>query len=355
MRPVDLIAVALVIGGALVAAALLLARRPAVGGDIAGALAEVAQGMRDLRGDTAVLGERVSAVQARVGAIEQRQELLGQGLARTGTLAEGLRSTAEGIRADLAQAREGLTALQTRASSREGLEQQTADSIRRLEQVIAGTAAKGAAGENLVDLVFSRLPAEWQLRGFRVGNRTVEFALKLPNGLALPIDSKWPATALLEEFIAAAPEEQVRIKGRIEEAVREKAREVTKYLDPELTINFGVAVVPDAVYDLCAGVQGECARMNVALVGYSMFVPYLLLVFQTVLRTSRDIDLEKLAAALASAEQALRAIAEEVEGRLSRTVVMLGNSRDELRVQASRASGQLAAVTSRVEGEGRAK
>ncbi len=346
---------ALVLFGLIVAAgviaAVLLSQRRAGGGDVAGPLGEVAQALQALRGDTAVLGERISAVQTRVGAIEQRQEWLGQDIAKTGVLAQGLKSTADGIRADLATAREGLTALQSRAASREGLEQQTAESIRRLEQVLAGTAAKGAAGENLVDLVFSRLPVEWQLRGFRVGNRTVEFALRLPNGLAMPIDSKWPATALLEEFIAAGPQDRPRIKGRIEEAVREKAREVTKYLDPELTINLGVAVVPDAVYDLCSEVQGDCARMNVALVGYSMFVPYLLLVFQTVLRTSRDLDLEKLAAVLAAAEQSLKAIADEVEGRLSRTLVMLGNSRDELRVQASRATGQLSAVAARMDPE----
>ena len=84
---------------------------------------------------------------------------------------------------------------------------------------------------------------------------------------------------------------------------------------------------------------------------WSISQPYLLLVFQTVLRTSRDLDLEKLAAVLAAAEQSLKAIADEVEGRLSRTLVMLGNSRDELRVQASRATGQLSAVAARVDPE----
>ena len=50
--------------------------------------------------------------------------------------------------------------------------------IRRLETVIAGTQSKGAAGENILDVVFSKLPAEWQVRNFPVGNKSVEFGLR---------------------------------------------------------------------------------------------------------------------------------------------------------------------------------
>ncbi|MGE5595872.1 MAG: DNA recombination protein RmuC, partial [Hyphomicrobiales bacterium] len=275
---------------------------------------------------------------------------LDNGLAQTATLATGLRESTESIRGELARAREGLTELQSRARARESLEDETARSIHRLEQVIAGTATKGAGGENLVELVFSRLPAEWQVRNFRVGNRTCEFGLRLPNGLVLPIDSKWPATSLLEQFSATEePAEQQRLKAQIESAVLEKAREVRKYLNPEVTLNFGVAVVPDAVFELCGAVQGQCASESVVVVAHSMFVPYLLLVFQTVLRTSRDIDIEKLAAHIETAEQSLRMLQEEVEGRLSRAITMLGNSRDDLRLQVARASSGLAAIQARTD------
>src|SRR5204862_612721 len=69
----------------------------------------------------------------------------------------------------------GLAELSAAAKARQELEQQTATSIRRLELVIAGTQSKGAAGENVVEAVFAQLPPAWQLRNFRVGNRTVEF------------------------------------------------------------------------------------------------------------------------------------------------------------------------------------
>ncbi|MCI0397296.1 MAG: DNA recombination protein RmuC [Chloroflexi bacterium] len=95
-----------------------------------------------------------------------------------------------------------LRGLQERVVARQQLDQQNADALRRLEAIIAGTQTKGLAGENIIDLVFSQLPADWQARNFRVGNKVVEFALRLPNKLVLPIDSKWPATYLLEQFVS---------------------------------------------------------------------------------------------------------------------------------------------------------
>ncbi|HUW96323.1 MAG TPA: DNA recombination protein RmuC, partial [Anaerolineae bacterium] len=101
------------------------------------------------------------------------------------------------IRQDLAEL-QAYTKAYNRA--REDLERRTADSVRRLEMVIAGTQTKGAAGENILEAVFANLPPEWQVRNFRVGDKAVEFGLRLPNNLILPIDSKWPATHLLEQF-----------------------------------------------------------------------------------------------------------------------------------------------------------
>jgi DNA recombination protein RmuC len=64
-----------------------------------------------------------------------------------------------------------------------------------------------------------------------VNGKSVEFGLRLPNGLVLTIDSKWPATHLIEQFIAAdKPEEKKRLKAEIEHAI---------------TMPFRVAYVPD--------------------------------------------------------------------------------------------------------------
>ncbi|NIN66567.1 MAG: DNA recombination protein RmuC [Anaerolineae bacterium] len=229
--------------------------------------------------------------------------------------------------------------------ARQDLERQTAESIRRLETVIAGTQTKGVAGENILEAVFANLPPEWQVRNFRVGDRSVEFGLRLPNNLVLPIDSKWPATHLLEQFMdAEEPEEQQKLKSQIEKAVLDKAKEVRKYIDPNVTVNFGIAAVPDAVYDLSTGVQADVFQLNVVLIGYSMFVPYLLLVFQTILKSSQTIDMQRLDAYLRSAEENIEAAQGELEGRFSRAITMLTNSRDELGVLLSKVRSGLTSL-----------
>ena len=283
----------------------------------------------------AAIAWRIAAVAERVRGMERAQTATGGSLdSRLGVLYT-----------ELAAARTGVSELRGQAEARGHTDRQVAESVRRLEAVIAGTHSKGAAGENILNVVFSKLPAAWQLRDFRVGNRTVEFALKLPNGRVLPIDSKWPATDHIERLAAATdPLERQQLKDAINRVVLTKAREVKKYLEPSLTLGFAIAAVPDAVYDVSTDVHAQCLQENVVLLGYSMFLPYVLLVFQTVLATSRDIDLEKLAAHLRAAELAAAAVQEELEGRFSRALAMLHNSKTELSAHASRISSSLTHV-----------
>jgi len=299
-----------------------------------------------LQAEMARLSERVATVERGQTNVSQGIGTISTQVAETGAVAQGIAETSSVMRGKLDQAQESLTSLQTRAAAREEVERQTAESIRRLEAIIAGTKTKGIAGENIIDLVFAQLPVDWQVRNFQVGNRTVEFGLRLPNNLVLPIDSKWTATNLVEQFLATKDlGEQQSLKAQIEKAVLAKAKEVMKYIDPSITVSFGIAAIPDAVFDLCSSIQAEILKLNVVLISYSMFVPYLLLAFQTFLKTSGDIDLQKLHGHLDTALKSLRSVQEqEVEGRLSKAVTMLGNSRDEIRSQLSRISTSLTAI-----------
>ena len=139
-------------------------------------------------------------------------------------------------------------------------------------------------------------------------------------------------------------EERQRVKSRIEAAVRDKAKEVRKYIDPHLTVNFCIAAVPDAVYDLSARVQSDVVQWNVALVSYSMVVPYLLLVFQTVLRSEQTVDTQKLDACLRSIEDGIAAMQAELDGRFSRALTMMDNSRGELRAHLGKVAGGLTSL-----------
>jgi DNA recombination protein RmuC len=304
----------------------------------------------ELRG----LAERVAKVDQNQTTANQGISSLATGLAQTEATitskvgnvqqqsVDSLYRVSTGLTGELAKIQQELTVLQTGTKARQEIEQRTAESIRRLEAVIAGTQSKGSAGENILEAVFAQLPIEWQVRNFSVGGKLVEFGLRLPNNLILPIDSKWAATDLLEQFIAASnPDEQQRLKCKIEKAVICKAKEVKKYIDPSVTMTFGVAVVPDAIYDLSSGVQTEVFQLNVVLVSYSMFIPYLLLVFQTTLKNGQSIDLQKLDAYLQTAQGAIKTLQDELDGRFSKAITMLNNSRDDMRAQLSNVGGSL--------------
>ena len=360
---------AILVAGLLAVVALALFRRPPAGADVSTPLQNLTQAVQQQQAQTAVLTEKLSALEPvaqavnavqvelrglseRVSKVEQNQTQVSQGivaletgLTRTGTVANSLVDATSAIREELSRAKTDLTVLQTHAKARQELEQRTAESIRRLEATIAGTQTKGAAGENILEIVFAKLPADWQVRNFRVGDKAVEFGLRLPNNMVLPIDSKWAATNLLEQFLACEePNEKQRLKCQIESAVLDRAKEVRKYIDPNVTVNFGVAAVPDAIYELCCGIQADVFQLNVVLVSYSMFVPYLLLVFQTILKGSHDIDLQKLNAYLENAHGSIEALQEELEGRFSRALTMLNNSRNDMSIHLSKVRSGLTSV-----------
>lgn len=306
----------------------------------------VSQGVSHLATDVRGLGERIVTVEKNQGVVHQGVGYLAtnalSAITELKTLATSLSDTTGAMRVELSRAKNDLTELHTHIKTSQETERQVADSVRRLETIIAGTQTKGSAGENVLEVVFSKLPIEWQVRDFRIGGKSVEFALRLPNNLIMPIDSKWAATNLLEQFLNTDDiQEQQRLKKAIEEVVISKAKEVRKYLDPSVTVNFGVAVVPDAVYDLCASIQSETFQLNVVLVSYSMFVPYLLLVFQTTLKSSQSIDLQKLDAYLQTAHESIKAIQDELDGRFSRAMTMMNNSRDDMRAVLGKLGGSL--------------
>lgn len=299
------------------------------------------------------LGSEIRALCERVATVEKNQNMINQGvgylatntisrITELKTLTSGLSDSTGAMRAELSRAKNDLTELHSHIKSGQDIERQIADSIYRLETIIAGTQSKGVAGENLLEIVFAKLPVEWQARNFRIGGKIVEFALRLPNNLILPIDSKWAATNLVEQFIQTEDiQEQQQLKKSIEDVIIQKAREVRKYIEPSITVNFGVAVIPDAVYDLCSRVQSEAFQLGVVLVSYSMFVPYLLLVFQTILKNSQSIDLQKLLAYLQTAQESVTSLQDELDGRFSRAITMMNNSRDDMRAILSRLNTSL--------------
>jgi DNA recombination protein RmuC len=224
-----------------------------------------------------------------------------------------------------------LAALQATAKQQHELEVQTASSIHKLEVVLAGAQSKGAAGENIIENLLASLPVEWQARDFRVGTFTVEFGMRLPNGLVLPIDSKWVASSLLEQLeMAEEPGDLQRVRAQIESAVRARAREVNKYIGSNSTANFGLVVVPDGVFEVCRRAQVDVfSESRVMVISHSLFVPYLLLIYQTALTSAKTIDMEQLDGYLEGTIQRLDQLQSDIV-RIDRAIVSLRRTRDRM-------------------------
>jgi len=320
-------------------------RRGAPAPDVSAPLMAVAQGVGDMKSELTRLAERVSNVEGKQDRVGVDIGTLKTDLVKTGDVTDTIRTVAHDVRDKVLKAQETIGELRTQLQERKDSDDRIASAVQHIETVIAGSATKGGAGESIIEGMLAEIPAEWRVNNYRVGNKVVEFGLKLPNGLVLPIDSKWAATGLVEELEKCDdPPRREELKEEIGSVVEKKARELNKYLDPNFTANFGIAVVPDAVLGACVRKQVDLLKYSVVLVGYSMFVPYLLLVIQTMMKYSKQIDQQKVHNFIQNAEGAVEALRKELDGSFSRALAMLGNSRDELKNQAARLANELSAI-----------
>jgi DNA recombination protein RmuC len=223
-------------------------------------------------------------------------------------------------------------------SARLQIEDETRTSIQRLERALVGSAARGAAGENIVEQSLRNLPNELVERDFWVNGKVVEFALRLPDGKKLAIDSKWSSGGVLESLAAPDldPAEAVRLTNQLEKEVERKVREVAQYLDHSTTASFAIAAVPDAVYAVCRKVFSVAQSRNVMIISYSLTLPYLLSLYQLYLQFGRNLDTGNLEAALLEIDRYLNEIDSSLENKLQRALTMVQNSYSETKQAVAR-------------------
>jgi DNA recombination protein RmuC len=198
--------------------------------------------------------------------------------------------------------------------------------------VVAGSASRGVAGENILARALAQLPPDLLAINVAFGSKIVEYALRLPGGRLLPIDSKWTSVPALERLATVADgHERRKLQEQVARDVRSRARDMAKYLDPERTLALAVLAVPDAVYAAAPEVLGDAYREGVLVVPYSLALPYVLALYRLTLRFGASVDGDKLAERLRALDDSLRRAGDEVEGRLSRGLVQAQNARDALR------------------------
>ncbi len=133
------------------------------------------------------------------------------------------------------------------------------DVKRQVETFVAlfsGSArTRGIAGESAIRMVLSTLPSSlWaeQINIPGTANR-VDFGIYVPqtgsSSLILPIDSKFSMPHLPGGNMSA--EEQKTYERMANAQIKDRCREVTKYVDPAKgTTNFALMFIPDTVYQL---------------------------------------------------------------------------------------------------------
>jgi DNA recombination protein RmuC len=258
-----------------------------------------------------------------------------------------------GIRGDIGAAQKALAEVRALEQGRARQMENAADTLKRLEAVVAGSATRGVAGENILARALGQLPPDLLEINVAFGNKIVEYALRLPGGRVLPIDSKWTSVAALERLAETEdPNERRRLQEQVTRDVRIRIREMAKYLDPERTLCIALLAVPDAVYGSAPEVHSEGYREGVLVVPYSLALPYVLALYRLTLRFGSSVDTDQLAARLRSVDESLRRVCDEVEGRLSRGLVQMQNARDALRehvLEAQQATSRLLRVAESAE------
>lgn len=278
-------------------------------------------------------GDDAATVRDLAGVVEARIDRLADAVGR-----QALDDQA--VREGLDRARAALDELRLQAEERREAERQAWAVVGRLEAVLQGGSARGRAAENLLDDALGHLPPGLLVRDFAVNGKRVEFALALPDGRRMPVDSKWTAVRELEALDGEgdAARRQALLK-RIEDEVARRAREVACYLDGAMTTPFAVACVPDAAFAACRRAHAEAFRRGVVIVPYSTAVPVILSLYVLAQRygSSGDVD-----GCLAEIEDLLGAMEQTLENKVARAVTMLENAAGEWRTTLGKAHGAVA-------------
>jgi DNA recombination protein RmuC len=288
----------------------------------------------------AILGARRTPRAEPTERLEARLDVQTAELRRIADGASSRDGAAEHLLADMAGARRALEALSLREEERRERDRESWEVVRRLSNVLAGSASKGKAGENVLREHLGQLPPGMLVTDLRVNGRVVEFGLLLPDGRRLPVDSKWSAVAEIEALEGCSdPHEREVLARDVERLVTARAREVAGYLDPALTCPVAVAAVPDAAYAVLRRAHADAFARGVVIVPYSTALPVLLFLYSLAHRFG---DADDARTALEEVSTVLDAMQAVIENKIVRAGTMVANGVDELRSSLGKARGSIA-------------
>lgn len=268
--------------------------------------------------------QAIQDIKSKLLLSSQLQDLLKNGIDKTRDILEDLKKSAQ---------------------IREEKEKEFLERVKRIDQIIAGTSAKGISGEEILRETFKKLPPEMIERNFMIRGKIVEFALILPNNKRLPIDSKWPAGKLILDLEATTDQEaRKKIIAEIEKETIRRIKEVRQYIDADITWSQAIAAVPDSVYSVCQEAHIKARENDVILLPYSMVLPLVLYMYRLHLQYAISLDVENLQHHLIGISRSLEEMENILENKIARAGTMITNAYADYKQMISRARTSISEI-----------
>lgn len=126
------------------------------------------------------------------------------------------------------------------------------DPLKKLNRYLSGGTLAGKFGEWSLDAIvkdiFNSSQFETNYEVIPGSGKRVEFVIKLPEGLLLPIDAKFPS-ALFDNYIESAESGEERLQKKAKDdikrhVIRDADDIKTKYVQDGITIDLGIMYIP---------------------------------------------------------------------------------------------------------------
>jgi DNA recombination protein RmuC len=236
---------------------------------------------------------------------------------------------------DLKRAKETLIKLDADFQARKEHELKAWSRLEKLENIIAGTQAKGRTGEAIVFEQLNKFPSEMMETRFSPGaNKEVEYALILPDQKRLPIDSKFPAEVLQRANELEGKNQADTARKEVEDTIKKKAKEVSDYINPQVTTDVAVCAIPDGAYRYCTTVLSSAYKFNrVIILPYSMLIPFLLAFYRLYLIQfqTHSLDLQKFFSQISGLDKRVDEMSQILKNSIDRSISMLTNASSDFR------------------------
>ena len=260
--------------------------------------------------------QRMTDLAAQLGRDSAFQKDLQQALQETRTAAEQVSHLKGERQSDLKQFHQKM--------------EQVEKGLSRVTVALTGRGS-GGTGENILRDALKFFPGEWIRSPFQIGGCEVEFGLVLADRKVIPIDSKFSGIGLVEQLKEAQDDAlKVRLIRDIENLILKRAKEVAKYLDPQLTTPFAICAVPDSVHGVLKSAHWKAYQDHrIMLMPYSQTIPVLLALYQLSFSSGASLDEAQLEAYLSAMERHIGVIRRNLENRIKDAQVQLGNAYQE--------------------------